>query len=128
MYFILFYFFLLHFIFYFFFLSSLPGYHALPAFSNFSSPSSSLLWPPLFRFLRDQTHTFPIYTIKSKSHCQKPLTDDVQIQTKTAPIENRKLQVSTSMRVVAKDSFSRNNILLSMTFEDSLKKDRKERT
>ena len=32
-------------------------------------------------------------------------------------IENRKLQVSTSMRVVAKDSLSRSNILLSMTFE-----------
>jgi hypothetical protein len=59
----------------------------------------------------------------------QPLTDDVQIQPKTAPIENRKLQVSTSMRVVAKDSFSRSNILLSMTFEDfSLKKDRKKRT
>jgi len=59
----------------------------------------------------------------------QPLTDDVQIQTKTAPIENRKLQVSTSMRVVAKDSLSRSNILLSMTFEDfSLKKDRKKRT
>jgi len=66
----------------------------------------------------------------------QPLTDDVQIQPKTAPIENRKLQVSTSMRVgvimmrvVAKDSLSRSNILLSMTFEDfSLKKDRKKRT
>jgi hypothetical protein len=59
----------------------------------------------------------------------QPLNDDVQIQPKTAPIENRKLQVSTSMRVVAKDSLSRSNILLSMTFEDfSLKKDRKKRT
>jgi len=54
---------------FFFFLSYLPR----PAFSIFSSPSSSLLWPPLFRFLQDQTHTFPIQLkakaiVKSKCH------------------------------------------------------------